>query len=85
MHSHRMSWKWAIAFGLLMLNLAIGLWPAHDPSSAQESKRFTYQVVDVSGDTHALQTVLNDFGGRGWELVAVAMGEIQVPRLIFKK
>lgn len=85
MNSHRMSWKWAVALGLMTLNLVIGLWPTHEPSSAQETRRFTYQVVDVSGDTQALQTVLNDFGGRGWELVAVAMGEIQVPRLIFKK
>lgn len=85
MNRNRMSLKWAIVIGLLMLNLVIGLWPIQEPSSAQETKRFIYQVVDVSGDTQALQTVLNDYGSRGWELVAVAMGEIQVPRLIFKK
>ncbi|WP_455379139.1 hypothetical protein [Petrachloros mirabilis] len=85
MNRNRMSLKWAIVIGLLMLNLVIGLWPIQETSSAQETKRFIYQVVDVSGDTQALQTVLNDYGSRGWELVAVAMGEIQVPRLIFKK
>lgn len=85
MKSTQMSWRWAIAIGLLMLNLVIGLWPMLRPSSAQEPKRFVYKVIDVPGDTHALQTALNQYGSGGWELVAVAMGEIQVPRLIFKK
>ncbi len=85
MKRKHMSWSWAIAIGVLMLNLMIGLWPMLWPSSAQETKRFVYKVVDVPGDTHAVQTALNEYGGGGWELVAVAMGEIQVPRLIFKK
>ncbi|MDP3090965.1 MAG: hypothetical protein Q8N04_09820 [Nitrospira sp.] len=85
MKSTHMSWRWAIAIGLLMLNLVIGLWPMLGPSSAQEAKRFVYRVADVPGDTQALQTVLNEYGGGGWELVVVAIGEMQVPRLIFKK
>jgi hypothetical protein len=32
-----------------------------------------------------MQTVLNEFGGSGWELVAVSMGNMTEPRLIFKK
>lgn len=85
MSNDHVSWRWGIAFGLLLLNLTIGLWPMQQPTSAQETKRFVYSVVDVPGDTQTLQATLNDYGSRGWELVAVAMGEIQVPRLIFKK
>lgn len=79
------SWRWAIAIGLLILNLVIGLWPMLGPSSAQEAKRFVYKVVDVPGDTQALQAALTEYGNGGWELVFVAIGDIQVPRLIFKK
>ena len=78
-------WRWGIAVTLLVLNLVIGLWPMYGPSSAEEPKRFVYKVVEVPGDTHALQRTLNEYGGAGWQLVAVAIGEIQVPRLIFQK
>lgn len=85
MKNTQKSWIWGLAIGMLMLNLVIGLWPRLRPSSAQEAKRYVYKVIDVPGDTHALQAALNEYGNGGWELVAVAMGEIQVPRLIFKK
>ena len=61
------------------------LWSIPTNTSADEVRQFHYQVVDVPGDTQALQAALNSYGSSGWELVAVAMGEIQVPRLIFKK
>jgi hypothetical protein len=32
-----------------------------------------------------MQTVLNEFGVGRWELVAVSMGDMMEPRLIFKK
>jgi hypothetical protein len=32
-----------------------------------------------------MQTVLNEFGAGGWELVAVSMGNMTESRLIFKK
>lgn len=85
MKRNHTSWRWVIAIGVLLLNLVIGMWLLHGPTSAEESKRFVYKVIDVLGDTHALQAALNEYGNRGWELVAVAMGDIQVPRLIFKK
>lgn len=79
-------WRmWIMGISIVSAVASTTLWSIPKTLSAQEPRRFSYQVVDVPGDTHALQTVLNDFGGRGWELVAVAMGEIQVPRLIFKK
>lgn len=79
-------WRaWLTGITIVVLVAGAILWSLPRITSAEEPRRFQYQVVDVSGDTQALQTVLNDFGGRGWELVAVAMGEIQVPRLIFKK
>jgi len=53
--------------------------------SADEVRQFHYQVVDVPADTQALQVALNNYGSSGWALVALAIGDIQVPRLIFKK
>lgn len=74
MKSKHMSGRWRIAIGALMPNPVIGLWPMLRPPSAQDAKRFVYKVVDVQGDTQALQTALNEYGSVGWELVAVAMG-----------
>lgn len=83
--NNRTSWRWGTTIALLALNLVIGLWLLHGSSSAQEAKRFVYKVVDVPGDTQTLQATLNEYGSGGWELVAVAIGDIQMPRLIFKK
>jgi hypothetical protein len=52
---------------------------------AQEPKRFQYKIVEVLRDTQNMQTILNEYGASGWELVTVAMGEMTEPRLIFKK
>ena len=52
---------------------------------AQEPKRFEYRIVEVLPDTTNMQTKLNEFGMSGWELVAVSMGNMTEPRLIFKK
>lgn len=54
-------------------------------AKAQEQKRFQYQIVEVLPDTQNMQTKLNEFGANGWELVAVSMGNMTEPRLIFKK
>jgi hypothetical protein len=54
-------------------------------AKAQETKRFQYKIVEVLPDTQNMQTMLNEFGGSGWELVAVSMGNMTEPRLIFKK
>lgn len=85
MKPNRFSWHWRACLALFAMGVAMALWSFHGVGIAQEPKRFVYRVVDVPGDTQALQTVLNEYGSRGWELVTVAMGEIQVPRLIFKK
>ena len=52
---------------------------------AQESKRFQYKIIEVLPDTENMQIRLNEFGAGGWELVAVSMGNMTEPRLIFKK
>jgi len=52
---------------------------------AQESKRFQYLFIEVPANTENMQTRLNEFGAGGWELVAVSMGNMTEPRLIFKK
>jgi hypothetical protein len=54
-------------------------------AKAQEAKRFQYKIVQVLPDTQNMQTALNEFGAGGWELVAVSMGDMTEPRLIFKK
>ena len=54
-------------------------------ATAQESKRIQYKIVEVLPDTQNMQTMLNEFGASGWELVAVSMGNMTEPRLIFKK
>ena len=54
-------------------------------AKAQEAKRFQYKIVEVLPDTQNMQTTLNEFGANGWELVAVPMGSMTEPRLIFKK
>jgi hypothetical protein len=41
--------------------------------------------VEVLPDTMNMQTKLNEFGMSGWELVAVSMGNMTEPRLIFKR
>ncbi len=76
---------WTIAvvsLGALGILLLIG-----QPFSvkAQEPKRFQYMIVEVLPDTQNMQTKLNEFGASGWELVAVPMGSMTEPRLIFKK
>ncbi len=47
--------------------------------------RFEYRVIEVPPDTHSIQSALDEFGHGGWELVAFEMGELQAPRMIFKK
>jgi hypothetical protein len=81
----RLSIAWLIAgvslcaLGFLLL---IGL---PFTAKAQESKRIQYKIVEVLPDTQNMQTMLNEFGASGWELVAVSMGNMTEPRLIFKK
>ena len=79
------SFAWMVAgmsLGVLGLLLLIG-----QPltAKAQEPKRFQYQIVEVLPDTQTMQSKLNEFGANGWELVAVSMGNMTEPRLIFKK
>jgi hypothetical protein len=81
----RLSLAWLIAgvsLCALGLLLVTGLPFA---AKAQEPKRFQYKIVEVLPDTQNMQTKLNEFGASGWELVAVPMGNMTEPRLIFKK
>ena len=85
MQNIRLSWAWLVAgvsLGALGFLLLIG----HSfTAKAQEPKRFQYKIVEVLPDTQNMQTKLNEFGASGWELVAVSMGDMTEPRLIFKK
>ena len=81
----RISVAWTIAvvsLGALGLSLLLGQPFA---AKAQEPKRFQYKIIEVLPDTGNMQTKLNEFGANGWELVAVSMGSMTEPRLIFKK
>jgi hypothetical protein len=81
----RLSVAWVIAgvsLGVLGLLLLMG---QPFTAKAQESKRIQYKIVEVLPDTQNMQTLLNEFGASGWELVAVSMGNMTEPRLIFKK
>jgi hypothetical protein len=71
-----------ICFGALGFLLLMGQPFA---AKAQEPKRIQYKIVEVLPDTQNMQTMLNEFGASGWELVAVSMGNMTEPRLIFKK
>jgi hypothetical protein len=71
-----------VSLGLLGFSLLTG----HPfTAAAQEPKRFQYKIIEVLPDTENMQTKLNEFGAAGWELIAVSMGNMTEPRLIFKK
>jgi hypothetical protein len=81
----RRSGAWLIAgvsLGVLGFLLLMG---QPFTAKAQEPKRFQYKIIEVLPDTQNMQTRLNEFGANGWELVAVSMGNMTEPRLIFKK
>lgn len=85
MQNIRQSAAWlftGVSLGALGLQLLMG-----EPfaAKAQEPKRFQYRIIEVLPDTENMQTKLNEFGSNGWELVAVAMGNMTEPRLVFKK
>ena len=79
------SFAWMVAgvsLGALGLLLLMG---QPFTAKAQEQKHFQYRIVEVLPDTQNMQSKLNEFGASGWELVAVSMGNMTEPRLIFKK
>ena len=69
---------------LFAVTVLIAQWPPFT-ATAQETKRFEYRIIEVLPDTQNMQMKLNEFGANGWELVAVSMGNMTEPRLIFKK
>ncbi len=79
--------RWLIVgFGCVALTGVVFSWAA--PASPQGSltkSRFEYRVIEVPPDTRSIQAALDEYGHAGWELVAFEMGELQAPRLIFKK
>jgi len=85
MQNVRRSGAWLIAgVSLCALGFLLFVGPPFT-AKAQESKRFQYKIIEVLPDTENMQTRLNEFGANGWELVAVPMGSMTEPRLIFKK
>ncbi len=85
MQNVRLSVAWLIAGGSLSALGFLLLMGQPFAAKAQEPKRFQYKIVDVLSDTQSMQAALNQYGSEGWELVAVGMGDLTAPRLIFKK
>jgi uncharacterized protein DUF4177 len=85
MQNARLSVAWVIA-GVSLLALGL-LLVTGQPfiAKAQEPKRFQYKIVEAIRDTQTMQSILNEHGASGWELVTVSMGDMTEPRLIFKK
>jgi hypothetical protein len=81
---HHTAWITAGVSLLFAVTVLIAQWPPFT-ATAQEAKRFEYRIIEVLPDTQNMQTKLNEFGANGWELVAVSMGNMTEPRLIFKK
>ena len=85
MQNARLSLAWLIA-GVSLFALGLLLVTGQPfGAKAQEPKRFQYKIVEVIRDTQNMQTILNEQGANGWELVTVSMGDMTEPRLIFKK
>jgi hypothetical protein len=78
------AWITAGASFLFAVTVLVAQWPPFR-ATAQEPKRFEYRIIEVLRDTQSIQTKLNEFGSNGWELVAVSMGDMTEPRLIFKR
>lgn len=70
---------------LIAFNIGTAFWGSRDFSSAADIKRIQYKVVEVTSDAPTLQTTLDTYGRAGWDLVTVALGDIQSPKLILKK
>jgi hypothetical protein len=85
MQNARLPIAWLIA-GVSLLALGLLLMTGQPFTvKAQEPKRFQYKIIEALRDTQNMQTVLNEYGANGWELVTVSMGDMTEPRLIFKK
>ncbi len=85
MQNARLSLAWLIAGVSLGASGLLLLMGQPFTAKAQEQKQFQYRIVEVLPDTQNMQSKLNEFGSSGWELVAVSMGNMTEPRLIFKK
>lgn len=76
-----------MAIGVLLAALVLStdaVW-RQPVAQGQEAKRYVYKVVEVPPDNQAMQTILNEYGAAGWELVLMGMGDMTTPRLVFKK
>lgn len=79
--------RWIIfGFGCLTLTVFVSLRATPVVSQSSSSQpQFEYRVIEVLPDTRSIQAALTEYGHAGWELAAFEMGELQTPRLIFKK
>ena len=79
--------QWVVfSIGCLVLTAVILSRAAPVVSQGSLNKQqFVYRVLEVPPDTRSIQAALDEYGHAGWELVAFEMGELQAPRMIFKK
>ena len=81
-------WQRWLLYGVVCVALSGAVSLVAAPVSSQDSlhtSRFEYRVIEVPPDTRSIQVALDEYGHAGWELVAFEMGELQAPRMIFKK
>lgn len=55
------------------------------PAQLTQPRVFEYKIVEATTDVASMQRILNNYGAAGWELVAVGLGDLTSPRLIFKR
>jgi hypothetical protein len=85
MTRHQLAGWMGLAGIAIALTIGAVLWESRTLSSAADIKRIQYKVIEVTGDVPTLQAALDTYGNAGWDLVAVAFGDIQAPKLILKK
>jgi hypothetical protein len=81
-------WQRWLLYSVACLALTVVVLSRAEPVASQGSPntlRFVYRVLEVPPDTRSSHAALDEYGHAGGELVAFEMGELQAPRLIFKK
>ena len=75
--------KWLPMFLIAGGAAFVTLFGQPSPGTADKSRE--YKVVEVQAETRSMEHILNAHAVAGWELTAVAMGDLQRPRLILTR
>ena len=77
-------WGWVLIASAVTITamLTVGHPLGAEPSA---EKRVEYKVIEVLPDPRVMEDTLNRYGGAGWELAALGMGDLQAPRMILRR